>query len=246
MPPSDESVSAPAAPSDAAWWEDYLDIFYAPSEVFARRRDSGFLVPLLVLATLTTILLVIGKPLLQPMFDAELTRNMMVQARNNPRITPAAIETARHIQDKFVVVGAAFFAFVIPMVLGVVLWLAARVVDAKVSITAACMIAAYSYFPRIIEALLNIGQAYLLDPASLDSHFRLTLSLARFFPVATTSPVTMALLGRVDLIVLWITALLAIGLSVVARIPRSRAAIAAGIVFLVGALPPLLQALRAG
>jgi hypothetical protein len=42
-----------------------------------------------------------------------------------------------------------------------------------------------------------------------------------------------------------VTVLLAIGLSVVARIPRQRAAIAAFIVWVIGALPVLLGALRA-
>ena len=41
------------------------------------------------------------------------------------------------------------------------------------------------------------------------------------------------------------TVLLVIGLSVVARIPRQRAAIAAIIVWVIGALPALLGALRA-
>jgi hypothetical protein len=55
----------------------------------------------------------------------------------------------------------------------------------------------------------------------------------------------LALLGRIDVFTIWVTILLAIGLSVTGKIPRSRAAIAAAVVWLVGALPSLLQALRA-
>jgi VanZ family protein len=54
-----------------------------------------------------------------------------------------------------------------------------------------------------------------------------------------------ALLGRIDLFTIWVTVLLAIGLAVVARIPRSRAAIAAVVVWVIGTLPALLGALRA-
>jgi hypothetical protein len=54
----------------------------------------------------------------------------------------------------------------------------------------------------------------------------------------------LALLGRVDVFTIWVTVLLAIGLSVTGRISRSKAAIAAGIVWLVGALPGVLQATR--
>src|SRR5687768_11091366 len=31
-------------------WEDFVDIFHAPSEVFGRRRTAGFWAPLLVVA----------------------------------------------------------------------------------------------------------------------------------------------------------------------------------------------------
>jgi hypothetical protein len=54
----------------------------------------------------------------------------------------------------------------------------------------------------------------------------------------------LALLGRVDLFTIWVTVLLAIGLAVTGKIPRSKAAVAAVIVWLVGALPGVLQAAR--
>jgi hypothetical protein len=44
---------------------------------------------------------------------------------------------------------------------------------------------------------------------------------------------------------IWVTVLLAIGLSVTGKIPRRRAAIAAGLVWLLGAVPLVLSALRA-
>ena len=49
---------------------------------------------------------------------------------------------------------------------------------------------------------------------------------------------------RVDVFTIWVTVLLAIGLSVTGKIPRQRAAIAAVIMWLVGALPTVLQAAR--
>jgi ABC-type transport system involved in cytochrome c biogenesis permease component len=45
---------------------------------------------------------------------------------------------------------------------------------------------------------------------------------------------------------IWVTVLLAIGLHVVGKIPKQQAAIAAVIVWVVGALPALLGALRGG
>ena len=48
---SDAPVSV--APPKAAAWEDVLDIFYAPTEVFERRRDGKYLIAMLVLAACT-------------------------------------------------------------------------------------------------------------------------------------------------------------------------------------------------
>jgi hypothetical protein len=54
----------------------------------------------------------------------------------------------------------------------------------------------------------------------------------------------LAVLGRVDVFTIWITILLGIGLSVTGKIPRSKAMIAAALVWAIGALPAVLQALR--
>jgi hypothetical protein len=58
--------------------------------------------------------------------------------------------------------------------------------------------------------------------------------------------VLITILGRLDLITLWCTALLAIGLSVTGRISIQKSAIAAGLVWLIAGLWPLWGAIRAG
>ena len=80
----------------------------------------------------------------------------------------------------------------------------------------------------------------------LDGRFRLTLGIGRFLDPDTTSPLLLAVVGRVDLFTIWITVLIAIGLCVTGRIPRGKAAIAAAIVWLIGGLPLILPALRQG
>jgi len=50
--------------------------------------------------------------------------------------------------------------------------------------------------------------------------------------------------GRIDVFTIWVTVLVAIGLAVTGKISRGKAAIAAAIVWLVGALPTLASALR--
>jgi hypothetical protein len=74
---------------------------------------------------------------------------------------------------------------------------------------------------------------------------RLTVGVGHFLDPDTTSPLLVAIASRLDVFTIWVTVLLAIGLSVTGKIPRSRAAVAAAIVFVLGWLSPLLNALRA-
>jgi hypothetical protein len=104
------------------------------------------------------------------------------------------------------------------------------------------MVASYAFIPRIVEGVVTSVQGLLLDPAQFNGRWRVSLGVGRFLDPDATSPVLLALLGRVDVFTIWVTVLLAIGLSVTGKIPRGRAAIAGVIMWLLGALPLLLQA----
>ena len=129
---------------------------------------------------------------------------------------------------------------------GLVLWLVGKLFDAKESVAAAIMIATYSEVPRLVQLLTNAAQGLVMSPESLNSMNAVGFNLARFMDPDATSPVLIALASRVDLFTIWITVLLAIGIHVLGKIPKQQAYIAAGITWLVGALPAVLGALRAG
>ena len=96
---------------------------------------------------------------------------------------------------------------------------------------------------REVMAELRQGAA-VVDTSNLNSRYSLTLGLGRFFDPDTTSPILLGLIGRIDVFTIWITVLIAIGLAVTGKISRGKAAIAAAIVWLVGALPTLAGTLR--
>jgi hypothetical protein len=240
-----DSAVPPTSAKPASLWEDFIDIFLSPSEVFERRRHSGFFIPLLIFAVITVIITIIGRSALEPIIDAEFTRGMAAAARKNPQITQAQMEGPRAMMEKLTPVIIGVSAFIMPMIVGVLLWLTGKMVEAKENIGAACMVAVYAYFPRLLDSLLRVVQGFLMDPSKLNGQYRVALSPARFLDPDAASPVVIALLGRIDLFTIWVTVLLAIGLAVVARIPRSRAAIAAIAVWVIGSLPAVLGALRA-
>jgi hypothetical protein len=233
-------------PGRAGFWEDFVDIFYNPSAVFARRADGKFGKPLLFLVLVGTALFFLTKNATQPIMDAEFARQSAKMLAKNPNMTAEQLSQGRGIFEMF---GPLFFAIGITfsvLATGVVLWLVGKLFDAKESVTAAIMIATYSEVPRLVQLLTNAAQGLVMSPESLNSMNSVGFNLARFMNPDTASPVAIALASRVDLFTIWVTVLLAIGLHVVGRIPKQQAYIAAGITWLVGALPALLGALRGG
>lgn len=242
--PGDGLDAAPAPAKPASRWEDFIDIFYAPSSVYERRRNSGFGIPMLVVTVLIGAIFIANSGAMQPIMDAEFARGTAAAMKQNPQITPEMMEKSRSIGETIAKIGAFIFVPIGMFLTGLVLWIVGKFFDAKQTLAAAIMVAAYAFVPRILENILNGVQLLLMDPASLDGRFRVSLGLGRFLDPATASPMLLALLGRVDVFTIWVTVLLAIGLSVTGRISRSKAAIAAVIVWLVGALPGVLQAAR--
>jgi hypothetical protein len=233
-------------PGRAGLWEDFVDIFYAPSSVFARRADGKFAKPLVFLVLAGTVLFFLTKNATQPIMDAEFARQSAKLLAKNPNMTAEQLSQGRGFFEMF---APLFFAFGITFSIfgtGLVLWLVGKLFDAKESVAAAIMIATYSEVPRLVQLLTNAAQGLVMSPERLNSMNSVGFNLARFMDPDKASPVLIALASRVDLFTIWVTVLLAIGLHVVGRIPKQQAYIAAGITWLVGALPALLGALRGG
>jgi hypothetical protein len=235
------------APEKAGLWEDFVDIFYAPSTVFARRSEGKkFGMPLLFLVLVGTVLFFLTKNATQPIMDAEFTRQTAAAMRKNPNITAEQMAQSRGFFEMF---SPVFFAVGITFSVfgtGFVLWLVGKLFDAKESVAAAIMIATYAEVPRLVQVLTNAAQGLVMSPESLNSMNAVGFNLARFMDPDATSPVLIALASRVDLFTIWVTVLLAIGLHVVGKVAKKQAYIAAAITWLVGALPAVFGALRAG
>ena len=238
--------NAEPTPSKASLWEDFVDIFYAPSSVFARRADGKFGKPLLFLVVVGAVLYFLTKNAMQPVMDAEFARRSAEMMRKNPNVTAEQMASGRSF---FETLGPLFFVIGITLSVlgtGVVLWLVGKLFDAKESVAAALMIATYAEVPRIVQILTNATQGLLMSPEKLTSINSVGFSPARFMDPDHASAVMIALVSRVDVFTIWITVLLAIGLHVVGKIPKQQAAIAAAITWVAGALPAVFGALRGG
>jgi hypothetical protein len=228
----------------AGLWEDFVDIFYAPSSVFARRSDGKFGKPLLFLVLVGTVLFFLTKNATQPLMDAEFARRSADMLRKNPNMTAEQLSSGRGFYETFAPLLFAVGITVSIFGTGLVLWLVGKLFDAKESVAAAIMIATYSEVPRLVQILTNAAQGLVMSPEKLNSMNAVGFNLARFMDPDNSSQVMLALASRVDLFTIWVTVLLAIGLHVVGKIPKQQAGIAAAITWAVGALPAVLGALR--
>src|ERR1700682_6518751 len=217
----------------ASLWEDFVDIFYAPSQVFARRADGKFGMPLLFLVVVCAVLAFLTKNAMQPIMDAEFARRSAEMMRKNPNLTAEQMASGRGFFETF---GPIFFAIGITVSVfgtGLVLWLVGKLFDAKESVAAAIMIATYAEMPRIVQILVNAAQGLFMSPEKLTSLNSVGFSLARFMNPDTGPPVVIARASRVDLFTIWVPVLLALGLHVVGKIPKQQAAIVAAITWVV-------------
>ena len=97
--------------------------------------------------------------------------------------------------------------------------------------------------PDVLGAVSGGVQGLLMDPASLTGQTG-HLAQPRTFRSRRISRIRSRyqFLGRFDLITIWVTILLAIGLYVTGKVSKGRATVFGIIIWLVGALPALRQA----
>jgi hypothetical protein len=230
-------AQTPPAPMPS-FWEDVIEIFVHPVDVFRRRADRSFWPPFLFVVVVIGVIGIATFDSLQPMYEAEMTRQM---AATNQKLTPEQVQQGMDLGMKV----ARFFlpipiAFAV-IVLGFVTWALSKLFGAKTTLSEAFAVVAWSYFPRIIGTIAASAQGLFMDPSSMTSAQAISLGPARFMDPATTNPVLFQLAGRFDLTILWETVLLAIGIYVTGKISKAAATWFGVAIFVVGSLMAIRQ-----
>ena len=237
-----ESTAPAAVAPNTSFWEDVFDIFVSPAEVFRRRQSSSFWPPMLLVAISIAIIVFATFNTLQPIFDAEFTRAMAKNPQAS-QIPPDMMNKMRSGGEAFGRYGVGVLMLLVMFVLGTVGWLLGKIFGSKQTYNAALVVAAWSYMPRVLGTLINGVQGLLMDPENLKSQLSLSLSPARFMDPDTSNQLMYQIAGRFDLITIWVTVLLAIGLFVTGKVSKGSAAVFGVLIWAVGSLPMIRQAL---
>jgi hypothetical protein len=242
-----DSAATPAPPTEkaASFWEDFIDVFFEPAAVFRRRENESFWPALMVVAVLLAVFTVANANVLQPLIEAETTRQMQQMMKTNPQFTPAMAERGRAFAEKIqqvvrygMVIGVPIFA----LLYGLWAWLVGKVFASKQTFNAAMVVVSYAFVPRVVESMINAIQGLLMDPASLTALTKIQIGPARFLDPDSANPLLLVLLSRLDLFVIWFWVLVSVGLYVTGRVSRGRAAAFGLLMWILGTLPGLRNA----
>jgi uncharacterized membrane protein (DUF485 family) len=239
-----EIVDAPVPASQrASLFEDFIDIFTAPSQVYARRANGNFWLVLLILAVVFAVLGFAGRATYQTLIEAEFARNTPQMMEANPELTEDQLAQMR----RFGTMGAKVMMYVgmplLILVVGLVAWVAGKIFGATLTYGQAALIVAYAQVPRVLGSIAFLVQGLLVDPATAGGFAAYSIGPARFMDPATTSAGLMQFLARLDLFVLWPTLLIGIGIAVIGRVPREKGYLAAALVWLIGSATAIWGAL---
>jgi hypothetical protein len=239
--PMSESTDGPiTSPEQTSLLEDCFDIWFTPSSVFARRRSGGWLGPLLLSSVLLAALLYAAMGTLQGVFDAEVTRAVVDAQAQNPNLTSEQIASMQGVMEKSIQYGGLVFLPIVLIGLGFGVWLVSRIFGGELSLGGGIAVASLAYLPKSLEMLLVIIQGFVIDTSTITGRYQLSWGVARFMQPGDTQGLY-NLLGRVDLFTIWVTALVAIGLVHAGKLEKPKAYAGAGILWVLGAVPALLQ-----
>lgn len=235
--------SGAPAPETASKFEDFIDVFYAPSTVFARRQNASAWPYFLIVTVLGIVLTLASRGVFAAAMDAEYSRRMTKMMADNPQLTAEAINASRGVSEMVGTVAMYLAMPVLILLVGVLVWIAARLVGARFDMGRAMLISAIANIPRLLGALLTAIYGLMLsDTSSVTGMTRLTWSPARFFDPDTANAGLLAMLARFDVFTIWVTVLLGIGIAVIAKVPRSKGYTAAAIVW---AVPTVISGIGA-
>ena len=212
-----DAAAMPSAAKPAPLWEDFIDIFHAPSEVYERRRNANPWPMILIVTVLLTAITVLTFNSLSPVYETEMREMMAKQMASNPQMTQDAVDKGIGFQMVFRRWSGLFFPIGI-LLIGLLVWLLGRICGAKeLTYTRALVVVAWGSIFGVLGALLLGVQGLVMDVSTITSSDKLGLSVARFMDKSTTSPFVYGALKMIDILQIWGLIVMGIGVRVVGR-----------------------------
>lgn len=226
------SFDAETAAPPASRWEDYIDVFFSPSELFARRAHDRAMPALVTLMVLSVIAYYV-------LFPA----NGIIMRASMPPEAAAAPEAQRFMTVMAYLGGimVAITHLVAVLWAALLLWGVAHGVELRPTFRQALLIAAYAGFIYLLAQIAG-GVLAMIYGEGLSPMRDLSFGVSRFVDPESVPRALPPLLRRIDLFVIWQAVVWAIGVRVILHASMAQAAITAVGAWLLFALPSVIGA----
>jgi hypothetical protein len=226
------AADTPPVPQKASRWEDYIDVFFSPTELFQRRSRDRLAPPLLTLLALSVVF-----------YFVLLPANMMIMrasVASNPQAAQMMSGTMGTIAAIFGAISQPIVFLVFTTLTALLLWIVGRFADVRTEFSRAMLIATYSMFIFMLAQILALVLVMVMGQDSVNMARVNSFGPLRFIGDPEMNKLALAFLSRVDLFAIWQAVIWAIGLRVTYNISMKRAGIIAAIVWFLMTVPSLL------
>jgi Yip1 domain len=229
------AISQPAPTSKASVWEDFIDIFYAPADVFRRRENGSWFVPMLVTTVLITLITFLTYGALEGAYQALLDKAIEV-VMQRPGATPQLEEGVRKFFPWQIKLGPLLGTPILILVVATLTWVVGKFFGSRQTYRSAMVVVGYAQVARVVGSLALGIEGLLMDSSKMPSLYALSFGPTRFIARDAVSPTVYALLFRLDIFTIWATVLLGIGIYATGKVSKGSAAAMAVIIWLLGSV----------
>jgi hypothetical protein len=240
MDSTTQQVQEPPQPpaTKASLWEDLVDVFASPAELFRRQENGSWVRPWLVLSIVMVVLYYVFLPATKAVAAAGMEEAL---AGATPQAAATARGAANTIQN---ISGIIVPGYLILVVLGVgfLLWLMGLLAKGGPRFKQAAMIVAWASFVSIIQQVLfgvlvtlKINNGQPIVPKQ-DASF----GVLRFLDPASVPAVLDPLIGRLDIFPIWQAILWFVALRVICRWAPAKAAATSAATWILIAVPLMI------
>ena len=229
-----EEQAPQAEVKKASLWEDIVDVFVSPTELYRRHANDGWVKPWLVLSIVVVALYFV---FLGPNHEVSLAGMREAMARAG-RPVPEGAGQGMAGQ----IVGGLFqpiIIFIGMLLTGALLWIAGAVAQAGPRFKQSLMIVAWASFPvilqRVLAAVLVIMKTNSGEP--LDATRDVSFGVLRFLDPASLPLPIVSALGAADVFVIWQVVLWLIALKAICSYSTAKATAVAVATWLLLLLP---------
>ena len=237
---TEPTAAAPPPTENASVAEDFIDIFFAPSKVFARRAKASPMVPFFVVWILMAGLFYGSRSSLQPVYDAMMQQQNAAAMKANPQITQEQLDRAKPITNFVFSAIGVIGTPILLLVVALLTWIVGRFVMGGVfEFGTALLIASYATIPRVVGSIIALVEGLTMDVSHMTSPYQLTISAARFVDPASMSTGLYGLVAQADPLTVWSVFLIGSGVMYAGKVEKSKAVVTAVIMFVLGCVPSL-------